>query len=46
MNDRGIQVLEQYDLDVKRVIKGRGAMLAECSEDITGCWNIREVLQD
>lgn len=32
MNDRGIQVLEQYDLDVKRVIKGRGAMLAECSE--------------
>lgn len=29
MNDRGIQVLEQYNLEAKRVLKGRGAMIVE-----------------
>ena len=34
MNDRGIQVLEQYELDVAKVWKGRGALIVESSQGI------------
>lgn len=29
MNDKSVQVLEQYDMEVKKVLKGRGALLID-----------------
>ena len=41
MNDRAVALLEQYEIEVLRTRKGRGAILCDTQQDLQGIYRTR-----